>query len=595
MEKRKPNNVKIEAQTVNVRSASTSNIKKKNKHEKGQRKRARKTRDQYDPDPGVQSGMAKPSTHDSRFDQMSDQAKQFAILYTDPCGEHTHSTDAARVPDGATQSSVGGFFRYTDSIKFPWQSDGETDLTGKTYSMLYLGLPILRSLGVIVAREKGGEFDDNVMAAVTNTWGISSIEQLAYPNWIQVDIETGTYMTVIDTVAMRNIVPPDVNGVSGLVDSYRFTSYGTNIWFNTPDLLNQGTFVANRYPTNSARKVYQMNSGVFGTPRFVNNRASPRRGESGHAVTIGERPTGGQVVLPFYVGDSSDLPSPNFVVTLSNRVRSNDNPDFVLSNLPGQIMRYERADNEIFLVNVTLNQKLVVIRLGTGITISQTRYYLAAQSDAEEEEVFEEEFNTLVLPPVTQNDILQQNPKAIVVLGKEFDGIYAPNAIFQPVFNLTHAASYAKTLLLSKGSDIKQDLDYETGWFDTIDENFGTTVVNIQSMPYACVPQFKICRSVEFVASPGSILGTFTTGSPVIQPEVIDVVKSMSDVFPQAWPSSFNSLGLLFAKVCKVIEKIPRFVRLGRNVATAVNDVVESPDVQEIIAPVTHGLRRLRR
>jgi hypothetical protein len=249
----------------------------------------------------------------------------------------------------------------------------------------------------------------------------------------------------------------------------------------------------------------------------------------------------------------------------------------------------------IALRNVTTSNTINIAQGGANAgdnTRSVLRYYLTTASALEPEEDVSEEFNVMVFPPLTQADMLQQNPKTFVALAKEHDGAYVPGAIFEPVFKLTQSANYAKTLLVTATTNLIGELDYENGWFDTVDQNFGTIVLNAQEIPYACKPQLKICRSVEMVPAPDSILGAFVTGAPIIQPEIIDVVKSLSDELPEVFPPNNNSLGILHMKICAVIEALPRFLRSGRNIAAEIATLCEQPAVQQLVSPGTRMLAR---
>lgn len=98
---------------------------------------------------GIQTGLAEvrtsaPTAFDSEeCSDFSEQAGMFVANYTDPCGEHNTSLDAARVPDGALQTSAGAFFRNVTTLQFPWQIEPSIDLGGRVYSMLFLQIPKL--------------------------------------------------------------------------------------------------------------------------------------------------------------------------------------------------------------------------------------------------------------------------------------------------------------------------------------------------------------------------------------------------------------------------------------------------------------------
>jgi len=455
---------------------------------------------------------------------------------------------------------------------------------------MFLPLPLVRLLSLVVVLQNGGDFTDDVMNAVADTFANLPDGAARYPTWFSVgNPDNNWYITLLDTAAMRNILPPAANGISGTIDSFRFSSFGINVWFNAPDLINQGVIVAHRYPNNVSTKQFQLQSSEYGLPYYA--MMSALRTGTVWSVSLGALQS--TPILPVFTGGSGLLPSPPTVSTHSYHIAGTS-----FGVTAGDSVQYNLVGNVVTLVNISNPASVTVLVLGTtdGVTVNNNvRFYVPEVSDDIPERVISEDFTVIGLPPLSQQAIIQANPKSVITLAKEFDGVYLPLAIFEPVFKVTHASLYRKVLLMNSTTSLTNDLDYNTGWFDTCDVNFGVSVLSFRGIPWAAKPQIKVCRGVELVPSADSLIGVFTTGCPRIEPAAIDVAKSMSDEFPQAFPSAFNGLGTLWTMACNVIDALPRLSRSGRNIATAVADAMNSPECQRLIAPVIKGLRRARR
>jgi len=541
---------------------------------------------------GIQTGLARLRDHvPSRDKGWSDQSYK---LYCDPCGEHTCSLDAARIPDGALQSSVGGFFRGVDTIMFPWQEPGVTALDGQTFSMLFLQVPLLRNMMIILAKQHGGEFDAAMMDRFAQTFADMIPSDAQYPNWLNLGAQF-EYMTMIDTSALRNVVPPN-NGVSGTVDSYRFSSQGFTVFFNTPDLVDQGTFTCMRYPLNHDTKSFAIDSELAGAEaeyfQFAANVIDV--GVVNLQLGLGQ----GSLLIPVYNGLVSALPSPNFSAITALR---NSSGSFTVA--PANVLRYELSGgNLVRLVNTTNGQAITVLTVPFTTNVNDRfnntiRLYLLSNAPSPDERLFDEEMTVLTVPPITQTDMLQQNPKTIVQLAKETNGVYIPSCIFEPVFNVTKSTSYRKVLFITPTVNTTELIDPFSGWSDTIDTNFGISVANFQGIPYACSPLLKVCRSVEIVPAPGSFAGAFATGSPPEQPEAVDVCKSFTEKQEHGYPSNWNGLGILFGKVMAVVERIPVMLQTGRNIAREVSKVCDAESSTNandaMLGSLSRGFKRL--
>jgi hypothetical protein len=365
--------------------------------------------------------------------------------------------------------------------------------------------------------------------------------------------------------------------------------------FNTPDLLDQGVIASMRYPLNFDTKVVEVESGLVGAD-VVYLRSTARRAQGSWSYIIAE--TEGAPWFPSFVGLSTSLPSPNFTATVPFRNAAN-----TFTVRVTDLLRYEVFGQNVRLINLSTTQFVIVapfIGGQDGDVVEQNfRFYQTGSSvGGTVERAVDAEFSIIVLPPVSQDDMLQQNPKVTASLAKETGGDYLPGCIFQPIFNVTHSTSYRKIVLATKGLDLLDVSDPLVGWFDTFDTNFGVNVINMQGLPYACKPLVKLCRSIELVPASKSLLGAFATGAPVAQPEAIDVCKAFTDAQPHGYPSNYNGLGILFKRIFSVVSRIPRLLQTGRNLSREITEMCDqqfSSDEEEAPPPRRRTQARLRR
>lgn len=527
------------------------------------------------------------------------QAKSFILKYLDPNAEHSSKLDSTQVPDGTLETSAGTQIRYLETVKFPWQEVGTTSLAESTYSFLVLQLPLLRALTIILAREHDGEFEAEQMAAFCRTFVITPPDNARYPNWEQVSNVDGMFFTILDTVPLRAVTPPSAGGVSDTVESYRFSSQGITVDFNTPDLLNQGTVVSMRYPLDMSTRAFALEGPLSSFPVFYYDTNTLRTAIPTPNVNLqaSVRFFPGAIPVGNFINLADGASTPNVTVTVPFRNAANSFVASVGDEL--NISMLAAGTRATYLLNnFTTGTFINIAEAGVFVndrTVSATRFYVTEPQDDAEPEMFTDiQMTVATIPPVTQSQIMQSNPKAFHALAKESGGVYVPSAIFQPFVSMTKASDYRK-IGLQNSLTTESDLDQpEAGWYDTLDTNFGATVINFQSIPYACKPFIKICRGVEFVPAGQSVLTLAVFGCPAEQMEAVDICKSIAQSQPHGYPASYNGFGILFSKVMSIVELIPRALQTTRNLSHAVTQACDAVDSAQII-PRTAGLFRKMR
>lgn len=579
-------NVTIQADHVQVKETNSTGSKPSHPNRSSGGRR-RNSQARGNPKPfGIATSLSNFGSRGGGFGDQStritEQAEAFIERCCDPCGEHGSNVDSGRVPDGALETSAPAFFRGLATLTFPWSVTGHTDLTGATYSILFFMVPMFRSLTFMLIRANDGEFDGDVMRSFCKSFAnIDSPKFAYYPKWVEMG--GGNYWSAFDTAALRSLVPPGSVGVSTSIESYRFTSNGMVVYFNAPDLINQGTCTVMRYPLDVSSRVFEDAEGMLpGTVPTYLRTTTFRFGSGPNEVSVflnispADFVSVRNPIFPFLAGTPLNFPTPKVKSKFAYRNSSNtftvavdDEVQYVQGN--------DANANIIYFKNATKSTKLQVATIPSlsGNTMYGGERFYTTTTTAPFIDDADSSIQIMVIPPVTQADMLQQNPRTMVDLLKQTDGIYSVGAIFQPVMRVTPAGSYSKVAFATPDTTATEIGDTEFGWFDTLDLNFGINVVNFQGIPRAARPMLKVHRSVEIVPSANSIIGAFATGAPPEQPEAVEVVKAFNAKQPHGYPEDYNFFGRLFGNILSVINSLPDVLRDGRNIAREVNRICD--------------------
>jgi hypothetical protein len=496
---------------------------------------------------------------------LSEHAKAFVLRYLDSCGEHRFQLDSAKVPDGALQTSAVPQARFLDTIELPFQTVGNTQLDGSTYSMLFLQFPFFRSLGFILVNKLDVEWDDEVLASFCRVLSsLSSRLDATYPNFYVIPTltpEATTWFTIVDVKALRDITPPSEVGVSQTIESFRTTSMGMSIRFNTPALINQGTFAASRYPVNSGTKSRHTAEIADYDPAFWLFSLPAVFGSIVIQTTPSVNGTGiptGSLTLPVEWTTSVALRN------ISGSFRADVADDLRLEILAVDTINFLR------LSNVTQST-----RLDIGVALRPTSltlpiYYRSIDIEEFESGEVDDTLTVVTLPPLTQADIQQANPRSTSGLLKDWSGVYLPSAIFEPVFKVTSSIEYGKIAMASRKSTLDDYGSPNAGYFDTVDSNFGLGVINMRSIPYACKFQVKLERTDEIVPANASIISLFATGCPEDECLAVQVAKGLSDLEAHGYPVDYNGLGILFNKMNAALLLLPKAMGTVSNIGECI-------------------------
>lgn len=503
---------------------------------------------------------------------LSEHAKAFVLRYLDSCGEHRFQLDSAKVPDGALQTSAVPQARFLDTIELPFQIPGSVDLSGLTYSMLFLQFPLFRSLAFILVNKNDAEWEESVIASFCRVVSsLTSRTEATYPQFFVVPTvtpEPTTWFTIVDVKALRDITPPSEVGVSQTIESFRTTSMGMSIRFNTPALINQGTFAASRYPVNAGKKArhtaeigdYNPVFWSFTLPAIVGSVVVTRTpADAGTNIPVGPQ------AIPLTWATDVDLRN------ISGSFRASVGDSLTLQTFTSAVTP---GVSFLRLTNNDAPGNFIDIGVSNGPTaLTQQMYYRSIDDEDFESGEVDDTLTVITLPPLTQADIQQANPRSTSGLLKDWSGVYLPSAIFEPVFKVTSSIEYGKIALATRTSTLDDYGSPNSGYFDTVDSNFGLGVINMRSIPYACKFQVKLERTDEIVPADASVISLFATGCPEDECLAIQVAKGLSDLEAHGYPVDYNGLGLLFNKMNAALRLLPKAMGTVSNIGECIAEV----------------------
>lgn len=498
--------------------------------------------------------------------------------FLDPCGEYRTAQDYGKVPDGTLPQSATGQFRENFTIRYPGANPMVTPVDGAVWSLLGIHLNSWRKCFLFIADMERPEVSNEALTAVARDIN-SATTEIYYPQWVPCSTVEGLYWSLVRWSALDNVPPPSSAGVSPFIEQYRITGDGFTMYHNTPSLVNQGMVVTAQFNPNNEVRTVNFDSEGDATIVSVSLTRNPSTVGSNSLLEyslpgLGLYPWRGSVMLVVpAVGNTTNSS------VLSGNVTGSLTVGGVVQYTVGDSLRFSmtNVDGSVYVsLQVQPGSTGAFTDVNIGLPLGAIGNYqfnnIAAGLAVEENHA--RLINALALPPITQEDLVQQTAKAVTFLLKETGGVTVSKRIWQPVFNMTKASNYAEMRLLTDQITISE-LNSNLGVYqDTFDLNIGTAVINLTSLPLACAPFFKCVRSWEVIPSRGSPWGPFTTSCSPKDDMAMVIAKTISDEDPFAYPAEYNGFGLLFAKVISVVKRIPRYLRTATNVADAVSNCV---------------------
>lgn len=218
------------------------------------------------------------------------------------------------------------------------------------------------------------------------------------------------------------------------------------------------------------------------------------------------------------------------------------------------------ANARLAIRNITDN---IELELWVGAIPFGTNYFRSVVleelpgGDEVAETVVETEVNLLIMPPFEQGDIYQQNPGAGIDLAKNGGRVEVVNNLFDPVYLMHPGSDYHKVVIVGREVDITPDMvDPLLGWNDIIYPHISSSILNYQSLPYACKLMMEESSGNELVAGQDSIIGWFVLKNRMPEPGTVEILKEIAQVQPAGYSGDGDPRNYVMNGLIKMVSKL---------------------------------------
>jgi len=580
--------VEIQADLVRVQPSNNKTQPKQKKKKKNKNKT-----NQVVPPIGINTGEAfSVASHaSSGYCVVDPESEGMIETYVDPCGVHRSGLDVKKIKDGAFPISAVAEQRFIGTLTAPNETlENNNSQLFVNMSQLYLMTPLLRAPCILICNMRSKEFGLTLMASFCKAWASLPTRESAYwPAWypflngdevIVNDLPVyENYFTVLTPTTLKQLDVPSDLGISALLKAYRFVGQGVEIRFNVADLVNQATAVMARFSADTDT-ISPIREHIRGFDEAYLQAFALIPGDPGFATSVAIATGSG--LIPPYLSDFSYsgtvFPSP---IQVSDVILRNASGSFLI-DIGDQFYYEVIGGGQVILRNVTTTQ-FITVRIA-GQPVSTVRLYYRAPLSNETEPIGEiqNEMTSMVLPPVEQADLQAQNVSTATYLMKDYEGVYLPNQIWNPLFLPQTATSFRKVIFLNSKVKLEDVDDPLLGWYDSYDKNFGFGIINIQGMSQAAAPLVKMIRTDEQVPASNSIIGAYTTRCTAPNPVALDVARCLVDRLPMGFPADYNSMGKLFSLVKQVIINMPVALAHIMNISSEIGGIIDMLEGTEL-------------
>lgn len=576
--------------------------------------------------------------------KLADDAKDWAHAYLDPTSQWMTVPSHVRIPDGAMPNSTamclrGGLNCYPPGMPTMLNPQQSVPLDGRMWTLTIIQLPLFRHPYILVANMLSGEMSEEDQDFLAAKWNNTS-EPPVYPTWEVLNEATSSFWSVINWTALKDVALPDPHSsLPSEIKGYRMTAIGLNANFNVPDLVNQGVAVAGQWSFDfgtaeavmehvvkinhhSGRWQIIQNSTVWTysldiripcevQETIISNstRAFMVRQDYNNFVRSPSASTN-QFCFPrfFFNNASQNNSATHTFVTSENLVFTDDTSatwDIPAGTTISCTYAIGSGGNVTPAVTVTMSCTITVddvevpltlfsSQVVPGALVSTALVRPAQDAITDSVEGMKQMVTTFGLPPVGMQTMIQSSPKTVVFLLKNSAGCYLPARIFEPQFMVQNAAE-ARPICMGRPGVFPT----AGGPIDTVDRNFGVSVMVLSGISWSAAPMLKFTRDFEVIANDNTLLQlTMTIGEDLCQ-RVIEFVRSVTNHHPFAYPATYNCFGVLAKAIEGMLESLPVDRIAGPILNSVVKAVTDDKSVhnnasklKRVIGKVTANLAR---
>jgi hypothetical protein len=488
-----------------------------------------------------------------------------------PCGEHTYGSNA-RFPDGALPQSGLQRFRQFATIRAPFQSAATTTNTTDNWALFLVCPPAVATIAVMIASRNNSEPSKSEWVQIWDFF--ASSRQSTYPRW-SLPVLDNFYISVYKYTS----ADVELSLSSRSMDAFRIVGDGLVVMHNTPTLWDQGAFVVGQFPTDSRNLEQNQESN----PMTLKVEALDNNQFRLSAVMTAEN--GNQnIANPLNITNSSSTAA-NWAwgtgIAQKYTIQSPNGNVFqeYAGSAQNMLVNWDNISNTLTVTNNGLSGSTpwtyTSVNKTTGATQSQYGKVSGAWVEFVNTGTTAQQETLISLPPLTQQDISQADPKFSAELMKKHCGFYAVRRYYEPVLSMVQSTVSAikfsypgvqEQVTQTTVGGIENDLLYSPA---------AMVIASIIGISTACSPTIKSERFVEFTTGPESRLSPFVGDTPEKDDDAVEVFRQVQLSGPHSYIPDANSLGYLASMITTLVSNLPAFLRGARSVSHAVAQACE--------------------
>lgn len=507
---------------------------------------------------------------------MSDSAyisvdgKSSVDIILNPCGEHKFDANA-KFPDGTLSQSGVQRFREFDTLNAPWTSVSSVGDTTLNWSLWIISPPAYKTLAILLASRNNNQPTSTELALIFNDF--NSVTPPKWPAWRNPPADTSLnfYYSVYEFSSANLDLDPLLG--SRKIESYRLVGDGFVVMHNTPTLWDQGSFAVGQYQSDVSSLPADQSLDIAEVVVSVSNTLS----SAVCSITYGGSKNNG-VIMP-----AVTIPGP-----LPGSVGFGISESFVLTIPDGGVFaRYAGVSLTCNITFVAAAAPLgayynfaipgfATVRVPVSLANTVVRVPLELSGPFVSGIVNNPNVKAWTLPPLSQKEVVQADPKFSAELMKKHMGFYAVRRYFEPKLRMSDTSDSGLIKCLVPGIN-KIDVVKPEGGLgsDCFDVNGSVIVAVIRGISFAASPTIKSCRFVEFMPSPGSDLAPFVGPTPEKDEDAEEMFRQFQLSGPHSYIPDANSLGFLSTMLWTAIEHLPIVMRGARSISHAIARAVD--------------------
>jgi hypothetical protein len=412
-------------------------------------------------------------------------------------------------------------------------------LDGSLVSWCYFLYQGFRANQIVLAKIGGGSFGNSERLAFCRTWN-STLDYTSAiaPSWLETE-QPGLYFTIQLNPATKNIREPTTARTSDVLVQWRNCNSGVEMFFNAPELINQGVYATAQINLNTTHVSPPGEGRATAILNYVRN--NPVTGQLG---VITWQSGSLQVVNPT-LGWRDEGETLTLTSNVQIGVRNAQGVIELFAEAGDQITYTSGAGGGFGILEVSsIHTSPIILRaFATGGNIAATTYvgidtFVPAHSS---------DYTLVNLPPSIEGAMAQLDPKFAFGQLNRLDGggYYSVSKTHEPVFNWQVPANRRPIKFWAQGIT-SEEMDAAPGGFpDTIDPNFNCITHLNLGCAGALAPGIKVTRDIEIVPQQDSELAPFSRPAKPCSSATLDVYRTMQSALPHTYDASANLLGTL--------------------------------------------------